>query len=68
MKILNKLASEIARREGKKKSISIGDAREIVGILSDIFYEEGEDAMKIVNALFENGDKRNAKNAKKKKK
>ena len=37
---INKLASEIAKREGKKSQARIGDIREIIGVLSDILYEQ----------------------------
>jgi hypothetical protein len=37
---LRKLASEIAKREGKKSQARIGDIREILGILSDIYVED----------------------------
>lgn len=36
---MRKLASEIARREGKKSQARIGDIREILGILCDILWE-----------------------------
>lgn len=37
------LASKIAKLEGKKSEARIGDIREILGILSDIFYKESLD-------------------------
>lgn len=37
---LNKLASAIAKREGKKSQAHIGDIREILGIISDMFYAD----------------------------
>ena len=39
MKILNKLAKEVARREGKKKQVDIAQIKEILGVLCDIFWE-----------------------------
>ena len=36
---IKKLASEIAKREGKKSQVSIGNIREILGHISDLFYE-----------------------------
>ena len=36
----NKLASEIARREGKKSQVAIGNIREILKILETILAEE----------------------------
>lgn len=60
--ILKKLASEIAKREGKKSQARIGEIREIIGILCDIFHDD-EDC-KIINAFHEAGAKR-AKSGKK---
>ena len=37
---ISKLASEIAKREGKKSQARIGDIREILGVLTDIFHEQ----------------------------
>ena len=37
---LNKLASQIAKREGKKSQARIGDIREILGIFADIMHED----------------------------
>lgn len=36
---INKLAKEIARREGKRSQARYGDIKEILGILSDIIAE-----------------------------
>ena len=36
---VNALASRVALKGGKKSQASIGDIREILGILSDIVYE-----------------------------
>jgi len=36
---INKIAKEIAKREGKKSQARYGDIREILGILSDIIAE-----------------------------
>lgn len=73
---INKLASEIARREGKKSQARIGDIREILSILSDMFYanysEHGVDLQKVIDAtgyldscLIKNGAKRAKAKAKK---
>ena len=35
---INKLCSLIAKREGKKHQATIGDVREIVGIVSDVIW------------------------------
>lgn len=53
---LKEMASEVARREGKKSSARVGDVREILSILSDLVFEMplGE----IENALRKNGERR----------
>ena len=54
------LCSAIAFREGKKTNARIGEIREIVSILSDIMYENGD----VETLLWENGeDRHNKKNA-----
>lgn len=55
-KWLEKLAKSICIREGKKKQVSIGNAREIVGILSDMFYEY--DGHEMAEMLIKNGERR----------
>lgn len=63
---IKKLITEIAKRENKKKSVSIGNIREVIGILSDIFYKEYEEncnSLVLLDSFIENGRKR----AKKKK-
>ncbi len=53
---INKLASLIAKKEGKKSQARIGDIREILAILSDIFWEED---VELLMAIFlANGLKR----------
>ena len=37
---LRQLASKIAKLEGKKSVVKIGDVREIIGILGDILHAE----------------------------
>ena len=66
---IRKLASEIAKREGKKSQARIGDIREILGILSDLVVEEHRknglwSISFIYNALFDNGVKRERKKKK----
>lgn len=69
---LNKLASLIAKREGKRSQAHIGDVREILGILGDLFYAEltangwaiDREVKAIDVALYLAGEKR-AKRAKK---
>ena len=60
---IKKLAAEIAKIEGKKSEARIGDIREILGIISDIFYAFPEEVAQLV---FENGMKRAKRLAKKK--
>lgn len=37
---LTKLAAEIAKREGKKSEVAIGNIREVIKVLTDIMAEE----------------------------
>ena len=37
---IKQLASEIAKREGKKSQARIGEIREILSLISDLLYEE----------------------------
>lgn len=67
---INKIAKEIARREGKKSQARYGDIREILGILSDIIAENktttgGFNSVVFSIALL--GAKRSKKNKKKEK-
>jgi len=52
----NKLASEIAKMEGKKHQASVGDVREILALLSEKL--AGRDAASIIKMLIMNGEKR----------
>jgi hypothetical protein len=36
----NKLASLIAKKECKKKQVTIGNVREILALISEVFYQE----------------------------
>lgn len=56
---VTKLSSYIARFEGKKHQASIGDIREIVGILSDAFHK---DDGRLYKALLKNGVRRAKRN------
>lgn len=56
MKNLNELAKEITLREGKKKSLTIAQVKEVLGILSDVFY--GQEGYEAIVLLFKNGKKR----------
>lgn len=68
---LQKLASEIAKIEGKKSQVRIGDIREILGILSELFYADllmrPIGTTGIITALLENGESRLNKKIKNKK-
>lgn len=60
------LASTIAKREGKKSQARIGDIREILGVLSDLFHEsmnagDGCEDGNITSLLDSNGAKRAAR-------
>lgn len=62
MDILKKLASEIAKREGKRSQARIGDIREVIAILCDVIHED--ESCDLINAFHTAGSKR----AKRKKK
>lgn len=62
MKTIKALASELAKREGKKSQARIGDIREILGHLSDIAFDD----YRHLYVLVVNGQKRALKKAKKK--
>lgn len=51
---LRDLYKEIAKREGKKSQVKIGDIREIVAILADIFIKHP----KTVSTLYKLGQRR----------
>jgi len=57
---IKKLASIIAKKEGKKSQVKIGDVREVLGIVSDLIYDD----INIAMVIYENGQNR----AKRKKK
>lgn len=60
---LRKIASEICKREGKKSQARIGDVREILGILSDIVYEDSG----LTSSFWQTFDDNGRRRAKKKK-
>jgi hypothetical protein len=64
------LVKKICRAEGKKKQVSIAQIREIVGIISDIYWKKWQfnDGWKVAAPLFMNGQKRAKARAKGKKK
>lgn len=60
---IRKLASLIAKREGKKSQARVGDIREILSILADLFYESATD---LSIALYDLGFSRSKKKRAKK--
>lgn len=62
IKSVKELASELAKREGKKSQARIGDIRELIGILGEILFEmEHEDVKsmtKLLDEIIGNGEKR----------
>lgn len=62
---IKQLASEIAKREGKKSQARIGDIREILGILADIVAEASEgEGCNILNSISYYGYKRKTRKKK----
>ena len=63
---IKELVSHIAEQEGKLKEVSVGNIREIVGIVSDLLFSElfngGSEALK---ELYKNGSRRAKKKGKK---
>lgn len=57
---IKELASIIAKKEGRKHQASIGDVRELLGIICDLYYN---DPIQLIDLLGKHGQKR----AKKKK-
>lgn len=62
LKSIRELASDIAKREGKKSEARIGDVREILAILCDIIFEQPEN---INNLLLMAGLARSKRSLKK---
>lgn len=60
MKTIKEIVAHIAKLEGKKSEVSIGNLREVVGIISDLISRDPDALLALVN----NGKRR----AKKKKK
>jgi rRNA processing protein Gar1 len=64
---LNQLASKIAKLEGKKSQARVGDIREILGIISDVFYQTfSEDQLKgevLVETFVQSGARREKRTA-----
>ena len=61
IKTIRGLASLIGKKEGKRSQARIGDIREILGILSDLFWEEYISS----DILINNGERRARKRKKK---
>lgn len=59
---IKKLATEIARAEGKKTEARIGEIREILSIISDLVV--GKEGADVLLALSENGKRRASRKAK----
>ena len=51
---LNQVVSKIAKKEGKRSEVKIGDVREIISLLSDMVYEEPS----IAGLILKNGQRR----------
>lgn len=64
---IKELATLIAKQEGKKHQATVGDVREILGLISDVIYSECKRPDNSANALtlfFMNGKKRAARKKK----
>lgn len=59
---IKSLASLIAKIEGKKSQARVGDVREILGILSDLVYQDEIDYF--WELFYENGKKRSKRKKK----
>jgi hypothetical protein len=55
---LQKLASKIAKREGKRSQARIGDIREILGILSDVMHSCPQTYQTLAVAGFKRAQKK----------
>lgn len=51
-KVLNKLASEICKREGKKSQAKVGDVREILKILTQMILKDEAPALDFLNEVL----------------
>ena len=62
----NKLASYIARREGKKQQVAIGSIRETLAIVAELLYSEKDypDEIKTYKELLKVGQRRIARQRK----
>lgn len=56
---IKEIVAEIAQREGKKREVSVGDIREIVGVISDLLYlDESVGSGDYLDILIRNGKRR----------
>lgn len=57
---LNQLASEICRREGKKKQVNIAQVKEVLAVLGEILSEAPsiDRALVVVTRIIEHGKRR----------
>lgn len=62
---LKELVSAIAKEEGKKHQASVGDVREIVGIISDLLWKFGNDDFSLLKTILKNGERRAKRKGKK---
>ncbi len=64
-KTLRELATMLAKSEGKKHQASIGDIRELIGLISDEIYKNetkrGAKTGHLIMSLYTNGGRRAAK-------
>ena len=51
------LASKVASLEGRKVQVSVGNVREILGILSDLLFSDTE----VMSVLLANGKRRSTR-------
>lgn len=57
MSLIRKVASVLAKAEGKKSQVKMGDVREIVGLISDLMYMDIFNGT-VYAAFIRNGQKR----------
>lgn len=57
---VQKLASHLAKIEGKKRPVTIGNMREILSVISEVFAQEVDfpDNIKTYTELLKNGKRR----------
>jgi hypothetical protein len=66
MKNLKELVTEIAKREGLKSQVTVGNIREIVSVMSDLLHEQlmADDRPNILELLSSLGYRRSKKKKK----